>query len=57
MKSRKQKASYYDSTYGQEPDLLDQPGVIVEPDVRKKIADYFKKMLLREIIQMMIKEK
>lgn len=24
--------------------MLDDPGTMVEPDVRKKIADYFKKM-------------
>ena len=45
-----------DPTYGQEPDLLDQPGIIVEPDVRKKIADYFKKMMLRETIRSILYE-
>lgn len=40
-----------DATYGSEPDLLDKPGVIVEPDVRKKISNYFTKMKLREIIR------
>ncbi len=40
-----------DPTYGSEPDLLDKPGVIVEPDVRKKISDYFAKMRLREMIR------
>jgi hypothetical protein len=39
-----------DPTYGAEPDLLDKPGVIVEPDVRRKIAKYYDDMLLREII-------
>lgn len=41
----------FDSTYGQIPDMLDLPGVIVEPDVREKISAYFKKMLLREVIR------
>jgi len=45
-----------DPTYGSEPDMLDQPGVIVEPDVRKKIADYFKKMMLRETIRSILYE-
>ena len=40
-----------DPTYGREPDLLDRPGVIVEPDVRRKIAKYYDDMLLREIIR------
>jgi hypothetical protein len=40
-----------DPTYGEEPDLLDKPGVIVEPDVRRRIAKYYDDMLLREIIK------
>lgn len=44
-----------DPTYGHVTDMLDEPGVIVEPDVRAKISDYFKKMLLRETIIEMIK--
>ena len=39
-----------DPTYGEEPDLLDKPGVIVEPDVRRRIARYYDDMLLREVI-------
>jgi hypothetical protein len=34
--------------------MLDQPGMIVEPDVRRKIAKYFKKMKLREMIEEII---
>lgn len=52
----KKKKAPYDSTYGSEPDLLDKPGVIVEPDVRKKISNYFTKMKLREFIRDCIKE-
>lgn len=52
----KAKRAPYDSTYGSEPDLLDKPGVIVEPDVRKKISNYFSKMKLREFIRDCIKE-
>ena len=51
----KKKRPPYDSTYGNEPDLLDKPGVIVEPDVRKKISNYFAKMKLREMISELIK--
>lgn len=47
----KKKRAPHDATYGNEPDLLDKPGVIVEPDVRKKISDYFSKMKLREFIR------
>ena len=47
----KKKRAPKDRTYGAEPDMLDKPGVIVEPDVRKKISDYFTKMKLREIIR------
>jgi beta-phosphoglucomutase-like phosphatase (HAD superfamily) len=47
----KKKKAPYDATYGNEPDLLDKPGVIVEPDVRKKISNYFTKMKLREFIR------
>jgi hypothetical protein len=46
----------HDTTYGNEPDLLDRPGVIVEPVVRKKISDYFTKMKLREFIRDCLKE-
>jgi len=47
----KKKRAPHDATYGNEPDLLDKPGVIVEPDVRKKISNYFTKMKLREFIR------
>ena len=36
--------------------MLDEPGLIVEPDVRRKIARYFKKMKLREMIEDIIDE-
>jgi len=52
----KKKKAPHDATYGSEPDLLDKPGVIVEPDVRKKISDYFTKMKLREFIRDWLKE-
>lgn len=52
----KKKKAPHDATYGSEPDLLDKPGVIVEPDVRKKISDYFTKMKLREFIRDCLKE-
>jgi len=52
----KKKKAPHDSTYGSEPDMLDKPGVIVEPDVRKKISDYFTKMKLREFIRDWLKE-
>jgi beta-phosphoglucomutase-like phosphatase (HAD superfamily) len=51
----KKKKAPHDATYGSEPDLLDKPGVIVEPDVRKKISDYFTKMKLREFVREMIR--
>ena len=51
----KKKSAPRDATYGNEPDMLDRPGVIVEPDVRKKISDYFSKMKLREFIGEAIK--
>lgn len=41
----------HDPTYGSQPDMLDEPGLIVEPEVRRKIASYFKKMKLREMIE------
>lgn len=41
----------HDPTYGAETDMLDRPGLIVEPDVRRKIAKYFKKMRMREMIE------
>lgn len=47
----KKKRAPKDATYGSEPDMLDKPGVIVEPVVRKKISDYFTKMKLREMIK------
>ena len=46
----------YNTTYGSEPDMLDAPGLIVEPDVRQKIAKYFRKMKLREMIEEIIDE-
>jgi len=52
----KKKKAPYDATYGNEPDLLDKPGVIVEPGVRKKISNYFTKMKLREFIRDCLKE-
>lgn len=45
-----------DPTYGSEPDMLDKDGIIVEPDVRKKIASYFKDMGLREWVRLIIRE-
>jgi hypothetical protein len=36
--------------------MLDQPGLVVEPDVRRKIAKYFKQMKLREMIEEIIDE-
>jgi hypothetical protein len=45
---RIRKGSQDDRTYGSRSDMLDLPGTFVEPDVRKKIADYFGKMQLRE---------
>jgi hypothetical protein len=52
----KKKRAPHDATYGNEPDMLDKPGVIVEPDVRKKISNYFTKMKLREFIRDCLKE-
>lgn len=46
----------HDPTYGSQPDMLDKPGLIVEPDVRQKIAKYFKKMRMREMIEEIIDE-
>jgi len=46
----------HDPTYGGEPDLLDHPGTIVEPDVRKKISKYFRSMKLREWIREVLME-
>ena len=46
----------YNTTYGSEPDMLDAPGLIVEPDVRQKIAKYFRKMKLREMIEEILDE-
>jgi len=36
--------------------MLDAPGLMVEPDVRRKIAKYFKQMRLREMIEEIIDE-
>ena len=36
--------------------MLDEPGLIVEPDVRRKIAKYFKQMKMREMIEKIIDE-
>ena len=36
-----------DPTYGEQPDLLDKEGLIVEPDVRRVIAAYMRDMGLR----------
>jgi hypothetical protein len=46
----------HDPTYGREKDMLDQPGLMVEPDVRRKIAKYFKQMKLREMIEEILDE-
>ena len=46
----------HDITYGNEPDMLDVPGLMVEPDVRRKIAKYFKTMKLREVIEQVVDE-
>ena len=46
----------HDATYGAAPDMLDKRGMIVEPDVRRKIAKYFKKMKLREMLNELISE-
>jgi hypothetical protein len=46
----------YDPTYGSQSDMLDEPGLMVEPDVRRKIASYFKKMKLREMIEQILDE-
>jgi hypothetical protein len=44
----------HDRTYGAQDDMLDQPGTIVEPEVREKISKYFKTMRLREWIREII---
>jgi hypothetical protein len=36
--------------------MLDQPGLMVEPDVRRKLAQYFRKMKLREMIEEILDE-
>jgi hypothetical protein len=46
----------HDPTYGSEPDMLDRPGLMVEPDVRRKIAKYFKTMKLREMVEEILDE-
>jgi hypothetical protein len=46
----------HDPTYGSQSDMLDEPGLIVEPDVRRKIASYFKKLKLREMIEQILDE-
>ena len=43
----KRRKAPRDPTYGDEPDLLDKPGLIVEPDVRRVIAAYMRDMGLR----------
>lgn len=54
LKISKKTKAIKDPTYGSEPDLLDEPGLIVEPDVRQKISNYFKDMMLREWIRSLI---
>ena len=34
--------------------MLDQPGTIVEPEVREKISKYFKTMGLREWVRLIL---
>lgn len=46
----------HDPTYGSQPDMLDRPGLIVEPDVRRKIVKYFRKMRMREMIEEIVDE-
>jgi len=46
----------HDPTYGSQSDMLDEPGLMVEPDVRRKIASYFKKMKLREMVEQILDE-
>jgi len=36
--------------------MLDEPGTIVEPDVREKISKYFKTMKLREWVRLILRE-
>jgi hypothetical protein len=45
----------HDPTYGSQDDMLDEPGTIVEPEVREKISDYFKTMKLREWVRLILK--
>lgn len=52
--SAKTKAPH-DLTYGAESEMLDEPGTIVEPEVREKVSDYLKTMGLRECIRFILK--
>lgn len=36
--------------------MLDEPGTIVEPDVREKISKYFKTMKLREWVRLILQK-
>ena len=47
LKGPKRGKPPHDATYGEQPDLLDKPGLIVEPEVRKVIAAYMDHMGLR----------
>jgi hypothetical protein len=46
LKNKKMKSIPFDDTGD---DMLDRDGMIVEPDVRKKVSKYFKAMGLREV--------
>jgi hypothetical protein len=46
----------HDRTYGAQDDMLDEPGTIVEPDMREKISQYFKTMKLREWVRLILRE-
>ena len=45
-----------DPTYGSVSDMLDEPGTIVEPDVREKISKYFQTMGLREWVRLILQK-
>ena len=47
LKGPRRRRPPHDPTYGEQPDLLDKPGLIVEPDVRRVIAAYMRDMGLR----------
>lgn len=47
LKGPKRVRPPHDPTYGEEPDMLDKEGLIVEPDVRRVISAYMKDMGLR----------